>query len=169
MFIIEISYNFLYVWNCMELYDKKFLIYGNCMIRSFGQPGQSVFSTMYISEQIHVILYQYRDILPKIENELEKDKPFQFLDICFNKLHGALGNHEEVAFAVKKTADQLKFNGRPDDAIDYYSRAFKMYQLFGPEIEIQQVILLKEWTDCLPSNEAREKLQLAKSILEENF
>ena len=39
MFIIEISYNFLYVWNCMELYDKKFLIYGNCMIRSFGQPG----------------------------------------------------------------------------------------------------------------------------------
>ena len=22
--IIEISYNFLYVWNCMELYDKKF-------------------------------------------------------------------------------------------------------------------------------------------------
>ena len=23
----------------MKLYDKKFLIYGNCMIRSFGQPG----------------------------------------------------------------------------------------------------------------------------------
>ena len=23
----------------MELYDKKFLIYGNCMIRRFGQPG----------------------------------------------------------------------------------------------------------------------------------
>ena len=23
----------------MELYDKKFLIYGNCMIRSFGHPG----------------------------------------------------------------------------------------------------------------------------------
>ena len=39
MFIIEFSYNFLYVWNCMKLYDKKFLIYGNCMIRSFGQPG----------------------------------------------------------------------------------------------------------------------------------
>ena len=37
--IIEFSYNFLYVWNCMKLYDKKFLIYGNCMIRSFGQPG----------------------------------------------------------------------------------------------------------------------------------
>ena len=40
MLIIEFSYNFLYVWNCMKLYDKKFLIYGNCMIRSFGQPGQ---------------------------------------------------------------------------------------------------------------------------------
>ena len=24
----------------MKLYDKKFLIYGNCMIRSFGQPGK---------------------------------------------------------------------------------------------------------------------------------
>ena len=40
MLIIEFSYNFLYVWNCMKLYDKKFLIYGNCMIRSFGQPGK---------------------------------------------------------------------------------------------------------------------------------
>ena len=39
MLIIEFSYNFLYVWNCMKLYDKKFFIYGNCMIRSFGQPG----------------------------------------------------------------------------------------------------------------------------------
>ena len=39
MFIIEFSYNFLYVWNCMKLYDKKFLIYGNYMIRSFVQPG----------------------------------------------------------------------------------------------------------------------------------
>ena len=26
----------------MKLYDKKFLIYGNCMIRSFGQPGPLV-------------------------------------------------------------------------------------------------------------------------------
>ena len=40
MLIIEFSYNFLYVWNCMKLYDKKFLIYENCMIRSFGQPGK---------------------------------------------------------------------------------------------------------------------------------
>ena len=28
----------------MKLYDKKFLIYGNCMIRSFGQPGKLRFS-----------------------------------------------------------------------------------------------------------------------------
>ena len=40
MVIIEISYNVLYVWHCMELYDKKFFINGNCMIRSFGQPGK---------------------------------------------------------------------------------------------------------------------------------
>ena len=39
MLLIEFSYNFLYVWNCMKLYDKKFLIYGICMLRSFGQPG----------------------------------------------------------------------------------------------------------------------------------
>ena len=38
---MEFSYNFLYVWNCMKLYEKKFLIYGNCMIRSFGQPGDT--------------------------------------------------------------------------------------------------------------------------------
>ena len=35
-------YNLLYVWNCMKLYDKKFLISGNCMIRNFGQPGEGV-------------------------------------------------------------------------------------------------------------------------------
>ena len=34
MLIIEFSYNFLYVWKCMKLYDKKFLIYGNCMRRN---------------------------------------------------------------------------------------------------------------------------------------
>ena len=27
----------------MELYDKKFLKYGNCMIRSFGHPGMLKF------------------------------------------------------------------------------------------------------------------------------
>ena len=53
--------------------------------------------------------------------------------------------------------------------MDYYYRAFKIYQLFGPEIEIQQVIQLKEWAECLPSEKAREKLQLAKLILQENF
>ena len=26
-------------WKCMKLYDKKFFIYGNCIMRSFGQPG----------------------------------------------------------------------------------------------------------------------------------
>ena len=47
----HLSYNF-HIWKNayhrvfiqfsvrMELYDKKFLIYGNCMIRSFGQPGK---------------------------------------------------------------------------------------------------------------------------------
>ena len=37
------------VWNCMELYDTKFLMYGNCMIRSFGHPGSSNFGFRIIS------------------------------------------------------------------------------------------------------------------------
>ena len=47
MFIIEISYNVLYVWHCMELYDKKFFVNGNCMIRSFGQLGYTVQKVIY--------------------------------------------------------------------------------------------------------------------------
>ena len=39
VFIVAISYNFLYIWNCMEWYEKKFPIYVNCMISIFGQPG----------------------------------------------------------------------------------------------------------------------------------
>ena len=42
MFMIEFSYNFLYVRNCMKLYEKKFTFYENCMISIFGQPGNSV-------------------------------------------------------------------------------------------------------------------------------
>ena len=46
----QLSYNF-HIWKNayhrifiqfsvrMELYDKKILIHGKCMIRSFGQPG----------------------------------------------------------------------------------------------------------------------------------
>ena len=29
----------IFVWNCLELYDKNSLIYENFMIRVFGQPG----------------------------------------------------------------------------------------------------------------------------------
>ena len=46
---------FLYVWKCMKLYDKKFLIYESCMIRSFGQPGFLV----EILEFTHLNLHQY--------------------------------------------------------------------------------------------------------------
>ena len=37
MLIIETSYSFLYAWNWKKLHGEKFH-YGNCMIRSFGQP-----------------------------------------------------------------------------------------------------------------------------------
>ena len=30
----------------MELYDKKFLIHGSCMIRSFDQPGSILLLTI---------------------------------------------------------------------------------------------------------------------------
>ena len=39
MFIIEFSYNFLYLWSCMGLLENKFPIHENCMICIFGQPG----------------------------------------------------------------------------------------------------------------------------------
>ena len=39
LLIVEIWYNFLYVRSCIKMYDKKFLVNGNCMIRSFVQPG----------------------------------------------------------------------------------------------------------------------------------
>ena len=32
----------------MELYDKKFLIYGNCMVRNFGQPGTCLIGTFCV-------------------------------------------------------------------------------------------------------------------------
>ena len=59
MFIIEISYNVLYVWHCMELYDKKFLIYGNCMIRNFGHPGKLICHNLFVirSENYPFVLY----------------------------------------------------------------------------------------------------------------
>ena len=63
MLIIEFSYNFLYVWNCMKLYDKKFLIYGNCMIRSFCQPGD-------FSKPVKFLMQQTDDF----------SKPINFLD-----------------------------------------------------------------------------------------
>ena len=68
----HLSYNF-HIWKNayyrvfiqfsvrMELYeivyDKKFLIYGNCMIRSFGQPG---FETAVSIANILRLLYRYK-------------------------------------------------------------------------------------------------------------
>ena len=50
MFIIEISYNVLHVWHCMELYDKKFFIYGNCMIKSFGHLGMLILNNLLVNK-----------------------------------------------------------------------------------------------------------------------
>ena len=49
----------------MKLYDKKFLIYGNCMIRSFGQPGKVVlrvetFSPVFFSQNSGVLKLDFR-------------------------------------------------------------------------------------------------------------
>ena len=153
--------------NDRKLFDRSLSAYKN-----WKKPHNlelSLFENICTLEKIQVLLFQYRQILPKIQNEHEKDNCFRYLNSCIKRLHDKLGEHEEVAFATKKTADQLKFNGRPVEAVEYYSNAYKMYQFFGPEIEIQQVILLKEWSDCLPVKEAIEKLQFAELILEQNY
>ena len=46
----------------MKLYDKKFLIFGNCMIRSFGQPGGKwrdfkVCATLR-GQSVHFVIYK---------------------------------------------------------------------------------------------------------------
>ena len=64
MLIIEFSYNFLYVWNCMKLYDNKFLIYGNCMIRSFGQPGKKKQFYLWLVTLIHGRLTLFNWLVP---------------------------------------------------------------------------------------------------------
>ena len=63
MLIIEISFNFLYVWNCMEMCDKKFLIYGNCMIRSFCQPGDSIKIHLHTKQML--ILHSIKKFMKK--------------------------------------------------------------------------------------------------------
>ena len=137
----------------------------------------SLFEKMIRSENIQVILCQYHEVLPKKEeskkkdcflNEGQKDARFRDLYTNIDRLHDALGDHEEVAFDTKKTADLLKQDGRFDKAAEYYSKAYEMYQSFGHEIEIQQVMLLTEWSDCLPFEEAIEKLQDAQEILIRN-
>ena len=160
------NWNQVFSWERNQnLFDESLYFYKKWSANVPGNLEQTVFLNMYKSEQIRVILHQYRDLLPNIQSELEKDKQFQILIVCINMLHQAIENREEVAFAEEKTDDQVKLN----NPMDYYCRAFKIYQLFGPEIEIQQVIQLKEWAECLPSEKAREKLQLAKLILQENF
>ena len=39
----------------MKLYDKKFLIYENCMIRSFGQPGR-IRSNVFTEESFSIFI-----------------------------------------------------------------------------------------------------------------
>ena len=40
----------------MKLYHKKFFIYGNCMVRSFGQPGSV---TEKLKPHVHELLIFY--------------------------------------------------------------------------------------------------------------
>ena len=81
-----------------------------------------------------------------------------------------LGTHEEVAYAAKKQADHLKHNNRKVAASDIYARVYKLYDLFGPELKTQQVIVLKEWSDCEGNiDDALKKLFLAETILKDHY
>ena len=65
MFTIEISYNFLYVWICMELYEKKFTIYDNCMLSIFGQPGKNKGSLLVAESAYKAQNAQFGLVMPK--------------------------------------------------------------------------------------------------------
>ena len=43
----------------MKLYDKKFLIYENCMIRSFGQHGE-FFLLSFVSKYLFFSQYEIK-------------------------------------------------------------------------------------------------------------
>ena len=47
----------------MELYDKKFFINGNCMIRSFGQPG--LFPFLFSKSSVVVGAEEFTGLLSK--------------------------------------------------------------------------------------------------------
>ena len=52
----ENVYHSLYVCNCMELHENKFLIYENCLISIFGQPGRPCLSlrpSFWVSTHFH--------------------------------------------------------------------------------------------------------------------
>ena len=55
--IIEFSYNFLDVWNCMKLYEKKLPIYENCMISIFGQPRVAVLGKLTWTKNHHKLTH----------------------------------------------------------------------------------------------------------------
>ena len=98
MFIIEISYNVLYVWHCMELYEKKFFINGNCMIRSFGQPGFSRvkeilrmlhgdLNSSFSKTKFSRVIESLRMLHGYLKSSLSKIK-FSRLKVNLNLLHG---------------------------------------------------------------------------------
>ena len=65
MFIIKISYNFLYVWNFMKLYKKKFPIYENCMIIIFGEP-RIFMMIMYKQKKIIAVISRRAKVCLKV-------------------------------------------------------------------------------------------------------
>ncbi|XP_075238922.1 uncharacterized protein LOC142334621 [Convolutriloba macropyga] len=120
-------------------------------------------------ELYRCLVFQCRERLDNAQTETEKNDCFHGLDRCVQALSQLLGPHQEVAYAAKKHADNLKHYGRKVEASDRYAQVYKMFELLGPEIKTQQIVVLKEWSDCDDNKaDALKKLRKAEAILIEN-
>ena len=127
------------------------------------------FVTARSVELYRCLIYQYRERLEQAQTEKEKNDCFHSLDRCVQALSQLLGPHHEVAYAAKKHADNLKHCGRKIEASDKYAKVYKMFELLGPEIKTQQIVVLKEWSDCDDNKaDALKKLRKAEAILIEH-
>ena len=123
------------------------------------------FKTARLIMTSRVQLFWYREKLDQARSEAVKDIHFAEIDIIVNYLSRVLGNHDEVAFAKKKQADHLKHYGRKHEADRKYANVYQLYKSW-PEFRAQQIVVLKEWSDCDDNRQtALKKLQIAKQLL----
>ena len=100
MLIIEFSYQLLYVWNCMKLYEKKFPIHEKCMISIFGQPGCFGETFIETRSELDIINNIY---LRKMEIKINKKKILKKIS-DFSRLFFDLFRTSQCQGIIKKTS-----------------------------------------------------------------